>query len=62
VPRISPEEVKARLETGEAMVVVDARSPGEFEAEHIPGAMSVPLRDVESRLDELPRDREIVFY
>ena len=62
VPRISPEELKDRLDNGEAILVVDSRSPVEFETGHIAGAISVPSYEVESRLDELPRDQEIVFY
>jgi len=62
VPRISPEELKARLDNGEAILIVDARSPITFEMEHIAGAISVPDYEVESRLAEFPRDQEIVFY
>ena len=62
VPRISPEELKGRLDNGEAILVVDSRSLAEFEAGHIAGAISVPSFEVESRLDELPRDQEIVLY
>ena len=62
VPRISPEELKDRLDNGEAILVVDSRSSLEFETQHIAGAISVPSFEVESRLDEFPRDQEIVFY
>jgi adenylyltransferase/sulfurtransferase len=62
VPRITPQELKERLDSGEAILVVDSRSPLEFEAEHIAGAISVPSSEVESRLDEFPRDQEIVLY
>ena len=62
VPRISPEELKDRLDNGEAILVVDARPASSFEMQHIAGAISVPTNEVESRLDELPRDQEIVFY
>ena len=62
VPRISAEELKARLDSGEAILVVDSRSPAEFETLHIAGAISVPSNEVDSRLGELPRDQEIVFY
>ena len=62
VPRISPEELKDRLDKGEAILVVDARSTSTFEFRHIAGAISVPDYEVESRLDEFPRDQEIVFY
>ena len=62
VPRITPEELKDRLDNGEAILVVDSRSSSAFEMEHIAGAISVPSSEVESRLDEFPRDQEIVFY
>ena len=62
VPRISVEELKERLDNGEAILIVDARSNVEFETEHIAGAIRVPVHEVEASLDELPRDQEIVFY
>jgi hypothetical protein len=62
VPRISPEELKERLDNGEAILVVDVRGAADFEFWHIAGAISVPSYDVESRLDELPRDKELVLY
>ena len=62
VPRISVEELKERLDSGEAIVIADSRSANAFEIRHIAGAISVPETDVESHLDELPLDQEIVFY
>ena len=62
VPRISPEDLKNRLDNGETILIVDTRSVGAFEAQHIAGAISVPLNQLESRLDEFPREQEIVFY
>jgi rhodanese-related sulfurtransferase len=51
----------ARVGSGE-VTLLDVRPSEEFEAGHIPGAISVPLDDLESRLADLPRDREIVAY
>ncbi len=62
VPRIAPAELKGRLDSGEEVLVVDARSAREFQQQHIPGAISVPYNEVEARLGELPRDQEIVLY
>lgn len=62
VPRIAPSVLKGRLDAGENLLVVDARSGDEYAEAHIAGAISVPLSDLETRLDELPRDQEIVFY
>lgn len=50
-----------RVRTG-VVTVLDVRPPEEYEAGHIPGAVSVPLSELERRLAELPRDREIVAY
>jgi rhodanese-related sulfurtransferase len=46
----------------EEVVVIDVRPEDEFAAGHLPWAISVPLARLESRLAELPRDREIVAY
>jgi len=62
VPRISAEELKDRLDNGEEILIVDSRATSLFETRHIAGAISVPSFEVESHLDELPRDQEIVFY
>lgn len=62
VPRISPADLKAHLDSGEEILIVDSRSSGEFNSRHIAGAISVPLEEVPARLDEFPKDREIVFY
>ncbi len=40
--------------------ILDVRQPEEWEAGHIPGATLIPLGELESRVDELPQDEEIV--
>jgi rhodanese-related sulfurtransferase len=42
--------------------LLDVRTSQEFSAGNIPGAMNIPVDDLRSRLDELPRDREIAVY
>ena len=44
------------------VIVLDVRPTTEYAAGHIPGAVSVPLGDLEDRLDDLPADVEIVAY
>ena len=44
------------------VTVIDVRPAAEFEAGHLPAAISVPLDELEERLHELPRDREVVAY
>jgi 3-mercaptopyruvate sulfurtransferase SseA len=62
VPRINPHELKAVLDAGEAVSVVDTRTREQFEQRHIAGAISVPSDEVEERYGELPRAEDIVFY
>lgn len=44
------------------VTVIDVRPREEFDAAHIPGAISVPLDELAERLAELPADREVVAY
>lgn len=62
VPRITPQELKAALDEGGPVVIVDVRSREAFDEKHIEGAISVPLAEVEQRLAELPKSAEIVMY
>jgi rhodanese-related sulfurtransferase len=59
--RISAEELRERMARGEA-VLLDVRPRVEFDAGHLPGAISVPLDELDRRLEELPPDRTIVAY
>jgi rhodanese-related sulfurtransferase/predicted transcriptional regulator len=58
VPR---EELVRRVREGRA-VVVDVRPVEEYRAGHIPGALSIPVAELDRRLAELPRRKEIVAY
>jgi len=58
---IGPDELTARLRRRD-VVLVDVRPPEEFEAGHIDGALSIPLEELERRLDQLPADTEVVAY
>ncbi len=58
---VDRDELLARVRGGQ-VTVIDVRPREEYRAGHIPGALSVPLDELEQRLSELPRDREIVAY
>lgn len=53
--------LRERIRDG-LVTVIDVRPPEEYRAGHIPGAVSVPLRELEARLSEFPKDQEIVAY
>ena len=58
---VPAEELLRRVRSG-AAILIDVRPASEYRAGHIPGARSIPLAELEARLRELPRDREIVAY
>ena len=61
VEALGRDELVARMARGD-VVLVDVRPTEEFEEGHIDGARSIPIDELERRLDELPSDREIVAY
>ncbi len=64
VARITPAELKSRIDAGEEVLIVDLRHPLDFEAEPhlIPGALRVAPDEIEERHVEIPRDRDVVLY
>jgi hypothetical protein len=61
VLRISVSDTKTKMDRGEA-ILVDVRSKSSFDTSHAAGAISIPEGEIDSRLDELPKDKEIVLY
>ena len=61
---LTPMEVKNKLESGDDFVFLDVRSPGEWEACRIevPQARLLPLRELRTRLSELPQNTEVVTF
>jgi DNA-binding transcriptional ArsR family regulator len=61
VEEIGREELLDRLRRGE-IVLVDVRPEEEFASGHIDGARSIPIDELERRIDELPADTEVIAY
>jgi rhodanese-related sulfurtransferase len=59
--RVEARELLRRAKKGE-VTVIDVRPTEEYRAGHIPGALSIPLGELEARLKELPKGREVVAY
>ena len=64
IARITPDELKRKIDAGEDVVVVDLRHSLDFEAEPqtIPGAIRLAPEQVEEGHSQIPRDREIVLF
>ncbi len=60
--RIPIPELEKKLKGGK-LVLVDVRDTSEMkESGAIPGAIHIPMAEVEKRMGELPKNAEIVFY
>jgi rhodanese-related sulfurtransferase/DNA-binding transcriptional ArsR family regulator len=55
------DELKARLKA-DSVILLDVRPAEEYAAGHIAGAVSIPHDELEDRLREIPRDKEVVAY
>jgi hypothetical protein len=64
IARITPEELKQKLDAGEDIAVVDLRHSVDFGSDNakIPGAKHLDPEEIELRHQEIPRDRDIVLY
>jgi len=58
---VPAKELLARARRG-LVTVLDVRPPEEYAACHLPGAVNIPIHELEKRLKELPKRREIVAY
>lgn len=63
IPEITATELKARLDHGDDLMIIDVREPEEWEIGNLAnhGARLIPLGDIPARLDEFDTDTEIVL-
>ena len=54
--------LRARMDAGEAIQLLDVRTPSEFATGYLPGALNVPVDDLRDRLGELDKTAETVVY
>lgn len=61
IRNMSPDEV-ARAIKKEEILLIDVREDLEFQRGHINGAIHIPLRELEYRREEIPRDKKVILY
>jgi len=59
---ITPEDLKTRIDSGTAPIIVDVREPHEFDICRIPNSILIPLGQIPTRLNELDKNAEIVVH
>ncbi len=60
--QITATELKARMDAGEDVQLIDVRQPHEYEFARIPTAKLIPMTELMSRLDEIDPSREAVIH
>jgi rhodanese-related sulfurtransferase len=61
IPAVDVKELRRRLEAdGPKPYLLDVREPWEYLAGHVPGAQLIPLGELEQRVSEVPRNREVL--
>ncbi len=61
VPVVTPAELKAELEAGANLVLVDVRESDELEISALPNIIHIPMNDLPERMSELDKDSNIVM-
>ena len=61
IPRVSLADSKAALDNGKA-IFIDVRDASAYAESHVPGALSIPLAELEERLGELDSAQWIITY
>jgi len=62
VARITPEELRVRMDAGEDLYIVDLRTALDNDSPSVPGAFRLSSEDLTSSTKQIPRDREIILY
>ncbi len=64
VQTIPPEELQKLIssKSEDSYTIVDVRQPEEYTEDHIPGALHIPLPELENSLQQIPQDQDLIFY
>jgi rhodanese-related sulfurtransferase len=62
INEIDSESLHERIASGEDVLLVDIRTPAEIAQGAIPAALHLPMHLIPIRINELPKDREVVLY
>ena len=58
----TPRQIKARLDTGEPLILLDVREPFELQISRLDGARNIPMSEINARWQEIPRDQPVVVF
>ncbi len=61
IARVSPAQAREAWEKNEA-IILDVRSEDDYNTGHAEGAINIPLAQLETRLDELSKEKWVITY
>lgn len=62
IREIASTELKARIESGDAVEIVDIRSEAEIAQGVLPSAQHLPMHLIPLKMNDLPKDRDVILY
>ncbi len=60
--RVDIDELKAAIDAGATMLLIDVREDYEVESGSMPGSIHIPLGQLEDRMSDIPKDVRLVFF
>ena len=60
--RLDVDELKAQLDAGAEVLLIDVREDYEVESGSIPGSIHIPVGELEARMPDIPKDVRLVFF
>ena len=60
--RMEIDELKQQLDAGAEVLMIDVREDHEVESGSIPGAIHIPVGELEDRMSDIPKDVRLVFF
>jgi 3-mercaptopyruvate sulfurtransferase SseA len=61
--RIAISDLKKKLDSGEKLLLIDVREDWELKQDGaIPGAIHIPVSDLDKRMKDIPKDVDLLFY
>ena len=61
INRLTPDEFETKFNK-DSTIVIDVRKQGEFNSEHVDGAINIPLDFINENLAEFPKDKEFIIH
>ena len=62
VVTVTAEQVKSLIDSGEKIILIDLRPIRDFQKTRLPGARSVPMKELDKRFREIPQSGRVVLY